>query len=277
VQAQHHTRSAAPVTARPAFGEELVQAVVDEILSEGVPGVAPREIEFCQRVFAPPLERYSARLGALGFTGRERVLDAAAGFGQWTLVMAGMNLKVDACDLSEGRVGFMQSLVERLGADNIQVAKSPLTQLPYPDGAFDAVFCYGAVFCTDWRGTLCEFHRVLAPGGRLYMTANGLGYQLFLWMEEPNKSEHLNPRSSVPISLQNTLDYQLHGKAPTYGQIVIEPEEMTSALAEMGFERIASDSEGCLDFSGGLHPPRRFFPGVYQGLTCCYEVLAFKG
>ena len=38
-----------------------------------------------------------------------------------------------------------------------------------------------------WK-SLAELARVLRPGGRIYLSANGVGWYLFLWEEEHNKT-----------------------------------------------------------------------------------------
>jgi SAM-dependent methyltransferase len=54
------------------------------------------------------------------------------------------------------------------GGARIEWREGDATTLPFPNGTFDIVFCHqGLQFFSDRRATLCEIHRVLAPGGRV--------------------------------------------------------------------------------------------------------------
>jgi SAM-dependent methyltransferase len=256
--------------------EEKIIAALDDVLPRLNLDLPPKDIDFCRRVFDPPLGRYRNRLLAIGFQGKDRVLDACAGFGQWSMMLSRLNEQVDAFDISGERMRLLQALAAELGLDNIQTEVAQLTSMPYPDNTFSAAFCYGSIFCTPWRESLQELQRVLKPGGQLYLTANGFGYQVYVWMEEPNKTDYFAPRDFVPQTLQNTLDYQNTGKPQPWAQIIVEPAEMHDALNEFGFMVVSQAAEGGIDISGGLHPPKPFFPGEYNGLICCYEVLAQK-
>ncbi|EGB15636.1 Methyltransferase type 11 [Pseudodesulfovibrio mercurii] len=238
--------------------------------------LGPRDKALFERVYTPPLSRYGDRLQAIGFTGMDRVLDACCGFGQWTLRLAGLNRRVDGCDIAQVRADIVNALARDLGADNVEAVRSRLETLPYEDDTFDGVFCYVSLPCTPWKESLAEIYRVLKPGGRVYFTANGLGYFIQQWMEEPHKTVHRSPRFFTALTLQNTLEYEKSGKSPDMGQIVIERDEMRAHLEALGFTVAAMEDEGRIDLSGGAHPPVSFFPGQYHGLTCCYEVVAVK-
>lgn len=272
--------------AMPWFDPEKVDLVLEneakiiKAIDDILPGlnldVPKKDIAFCRRVYDPPLKRYAERLLAIGFKDKASVLDACAGFGQWSVMLSGLNAQVHAFDVSPERMRFLQALASELALDNIKTDVCQLTSLPYEDDKFDAAFCYGSIFCTPWRESLQELHRVLRPGGRLYLTANGFGYQVYVWVEEPNKTDFFSPRDFIPQTLQNTLEYQKTRKPQPWAQIIVEPTEMEEALRENGFKVIATAAEGAIDMSGGKHPPKPFFPGEYHGLTCCYEVLAQK-
>ena len=236
----------------------------------------PREEALCQRVFAPPLQRYVDRLKALRFTGLERVLDACSGFGQWSVALSLLNQLVDACDISPPRVDILRKLASLADIGNINAVTGSLGALPYEDDSFDAAFCYVSLNCTAWKESLRELYRVLKPGGQVYLTSNGFGYHVRMWVEEPHKTAHRSPRFFTALSLQNTLEYEEHGTPPELGQIIVEKDEMREFLRETGFTIVSLEAEGHIDMSNGEHPPTPFFPGEYRGLTCCYEVLAAK-
>jgi len=256
--------------------ETQILDALDKCLVKYGHQLGPRETALCQRVYTPPLQRYTDRLKAIQYTGMERVLDACSGFGQWTLALADLNQHVDACDISPDRMAIVDMLGELSGANNIDVKTCKLEALAYDDNTFDAAFCYVSLPCTPWKESLKELYRVLKPGGKVYFTANGLGYHVHMWVDEPHKTVHRSPRYFTALSLKNTLEYEEHGKAPEQGQIVVEKDEMRDCLHENGFRILALEDEGCIDMTNGKNPPESFFPGEYNGLTCCYEVLAEK-
>lgn len=255
--------------------EHIIETALAAYFPELERKLPEKDVAFCKRVYAPPLERYAARIRALGFTGLNTVLDACAGFGQWSLVFAQLNQKVHACDINEIRLDVLDGVARAMDLD-IATDVCPLNETPYRSNTFDAVFCYSSFFCTPWRESLAEVHRVLKPGGSFYCNLNAIGYQLYLWMEEPNKIGDHTPRISVPRTFQNTLDYQKNRTTPAYGQIIIEPDEMRQALKELGFSLVSLEAEGCIDMSDGVHKPEPFFPSHYMGQICCYEILAEK-
>jgi len=139
---------------------------------------------FIQRVYQGGLQKYIDRLMAIGFSGRHHVLDAGCGFGQWSLALASLNDRVDACDVSHLRVDFLSDMARQLDVTNVVIKISGIDIMPYPDNCFDLVYCYGVIFLTPWRQSLHELSRVLKPGGKLYVNANGLGWYNYLWNEE---------------------------------------------------------------------------------------------
>src|SRR5437016_11395784 len=62
---------------------------------------------FFRRMFAKPIAHYCERLRAVGFEGHSRVLDAGAGFGQWTLACAALNGSVVGFDIDPRRMGVL--------------------------------------------------------------------------------------------------------------------------------------------------------------------------
>ncbi|MCJ2165644.1 MULTISPECIES: class I SAM-dependent methyltransferase [unclassified Pseudodesulfovibrio] len=256
--------------------EAAVTKHVQNYLRDYEDRLGPREPALFERVFTPPLARYTKRLRAIRFTDMDRVLDACCGFGQWTLCLAELNRRVDACDISPVRAEIVNTLAHDLGIDSIKAVQSRLETLPYEDNTFDGAFCYVSLTCTPWKESLQELHRVLKPGGRAYFTANALGYFVRQWVEEPHKTAQRSPRFFTALSLKNTLEYEETGKGPELGQVVVEKDEMRTCLDEIGFTITAMEDEGCIDLTNGEHPPTSFFPGEYNGLTCCYEVIASK-
>ena len=48
-------------------------------------------------------------------------LDAGCGFGQWSLALASLNERVNACDVSQLRVDFLSDMVRQLDVTNVVI------------------------------------------------------------------------------------------------------------------------------------------------------------
>ena len=150
-------------------------------------GRSPYEKEFLRREFEPGFEYYANRLDRLMFAG-DRLLDAGCGAGQWSLAAASRFAHVAAFDIDQPRLDVTRMLAERMHLSNVVTRQGSIDALPYDDDTFDAVWCYGVIMFTDVPAVLREFHRVLAPGGRVYVCLNGDGWSHFL-MEDRGPSE----------------------------------------------------------------------------------------
>lgn len=233
--------------------------------------------DFLARVFAGGLEKYRERIRQYGLSGRQHVLDAGCGFGQWTLALAAENTRVDAVDINASRLQFLTDVAGDGNIGNINTQRSSLDALPYSGALFDGVFCYQALPAVPWREAISEFARVLKPGGVFYGNANGFGYFKYLWYQEPGKIGDYAPRRCVAEGLLNTWRYDC-GEA-TEGLIhnLIEPSDLDRELCQNGFEDIRFGAEGTLcrdDYDGPDSAP--FFKDTYEGELGVYEVLAVK-
>ena len=115
---------------------------------------------------------YVARIAQLGMQG-ERVLDAGCGMGNWSMGLARHYQRVDAIEIDRERLDVLKAVSPYFKGRIVHEVAS-VHQLPYEDDVFDAVFCNGVLFLTDYRKTLDEFWRVLKPGGQLYVTYCGI-------------------------------------------------------------------------------------------------------
>ena len=128
-----------------------------------------------------------------------RVLEIGPGLGQITRQLAPRVGSVDALEISEAQAQFVRISCEQSGLGNVAVAcGGDDCKLPYADGLFDLVVL-NLVF--EWCGgrfpgsheeaqqrLLQEIHRVLKPGGQLYLsTKNRYGLRLLLGRND----EHL--------------------------------------------------------------------------------------
>ncbi len=119
----------------------IVEAIAKEL--EG------NDREFLGRVWGQDPEVYRERLRSIGFTSRRRVLDAGAD-GPVGALPRRAQPAVDAVDWSAARVDVSGRLLAAAGRDNVRVQHGSIEQLPFPDAAFDAVFCYSVVYVSDY-------------------------------------------------------------------------------------------------------------------------------
>ena len=101
----------------------------------------------------------------------ERVVDVACGTGLVTFAAAeavGPEGSVMAVDISEAMVSAVTDEAVRRGLRNVTAARMDAEDIRVPGGACDVVLCaLGLMYVPDPLAALKEFHRVLAPGGRM--------------------------------------------------------------------------------------------------------------
>lgn len=99
----------------------------------------------------------------------ERVLDAGCGPGVHAVRAAKAGFRVHAADFSAVALKEAAARVARAGvASSVTFERADLTALPFPDGAYRAIFSWGVVIhIPEVDRALAELARVLDPGGRL--------------------------------------------------------------------------------------------------------------
>jgi len=114
-------------------------------------------------IFAPYAADLARRLAARPVT---RVLEIAAGTGVVTRALASAlppNVSIVATDLNQPMLDHAATLPI---ARPVEWRQADAMQLPFDDGAFDAVVCqFGVMFFPDRAKAYAEARRVLRPGG----------------------------------------------------------------------------------------------------------------
>jgi SAM-dependent methyltransferase len=99
--------------------------------------------------------------------GRSLEIGAGTGYFSLNLLQAGVVKDATCTDISPGMVTTLGTNAERLGL-NVRTARADAEALPFPDESFDLVLGHAVLHhLPDLRKAFSEFHRVLAPGGRL--------------------------------------------------------------------------------------------------------------
>ncbi|MDA8647559.1 class I SAM-dependent methyltransferase [Rhodobacteraceae bacterium] len=249
-----------------------VQSSVELITQKMQNSLSENDTAFIRRIFANGLSKYIHRLIEYDFKNQDIVLDAGCGFGQWSLALSTLNTNVFSCDISDDRIKFLQQLCDVGNITNIEAEVSPLTDLPYEDDFFDVVFCYGVIFITDWRRSLSELTRVLKPGGRIYVNANGLGWYIYLWESGHNEVRGYDPKLNAAKAFNNTINYRTNAITSEGQHVIIEPHEMFAELNYHGIDNLEVAGEGLL----AKQNPAPFFIDEYKGIKAVYEVIGQK-
>jgi SAM-dependent methyltransferase len=141
----------------------MTGASADTVFTGSIP-------KFYETYLVPLLfEPYAADLvSRLGSRSPGRVLEVAAGTGVVTRALAAVlpeRVSIVATDLNQPMLDQAAALGTRRP---VEWRQADAMQLPFPDGAFDAVVCqFGVMFFPDKARAFAEAHRVLRPGGVL--------------------------------------------------------------------------------------------------------------
>jgi SAM-dependent methyltransferase len=118
-----------------------------------------RTAEEALRLLAPALDRASASAPL-------RLLDLGCGHGDLTpLFLAEPRLSVVALDVSAAALSQFQARRAGRFPGRLEMLRASVYELPFPDGAFDAVVSFGYASAASYDGAEREVARVLRPGG----------------------------------------------------------------------------------------------------------------
>lgn len=224
--------------------------VPSEVVNSISKKLSGSDAEFFKRIWSSDIEVYQNRLNAIGFNGFENVLDAGFGMGQWAIALSKNNTFVNGIEFSPIRTEVVNELFNSLKITNAKLQQGSIEEMPYTNNFFDAVFCYGVIFCTDFKKSLSELYRVLKPGGKLYFSANGLGWFLMCAIEEHNKSENYNPRQMAADAIEHSFNYFSNEQNFEKGkQLFVTKEHLDKLLTANGFKNSIIQSEGTININ----------------------------
>lgn len=117
----------------------------------------------------PQLREYEVAVDRIVADRPQRLLDWGCGFGQLSSMLRARGLDVTSFDWHPGVDEITVRPLERYPEVEATFSPDPVA-LPYDDDSFDAVLSMGVLeHVHDPEGSLDEIHRVLQPGGRLYV------------------------------------------------------------------------------------------------------------
>jgi ubiquinone/menaquinone biosynthesis C-methylase UbiE len=110
-------------------------------------------------------------LGAFGIRPGERAVEIGPGTGYYSpdaALRVGAHGRLMCLDLQRDMLLEVRRRVRRSGRDNVDLIVANATAIPLGSASVDHVFLIGVLGeIPDRAGALCEFRRVLRPGGRL--------------------------------------------------------------------------------------------------------------
>jgi ubiquinone/menaquinone biosynthesis C-methylase UbiE len=174
--------------------------------------------------------------------GDRAILDVGCGIGQ-TLLAPELGAAPVRCGVDVDVESIAYGQREHRGLD-LRVASAE--RLPFPDRSFDLVYSRVALPYTNLPVALREAHRVLKPGGRLWVTLHPPGVLLARIVVA---LKNLKPKPIVDAAyiFLNSLLFQAAGKCisrPWSGQYetVQTAGSMKRALRAAGFEAVLTHS-----------------------------------
>lgn len=211
---------------------------------------------------------YRARLQQIGFSGLDRVLDAACGIGQWSCALAMLNREVVGIDLNADRIGGACHLARDMAVSNCSFSAGSIESIDHPDDSFDAVFCYGAFMFTAMSKTLAEFVRVTRPGGSIYLNGNAVGWYAHLLIDRGLVGGQHRLVLEVGRAMARTIR-----RCDRYR--IISAGEMRRLAERNGLHVLATGAEGSINLCSTTPVPPAY-RASYYGLPAIVELLAKK-
>jgi len=172
-----------------------------------------------------------------------RVLDAGCGIGGSSRYLAQTyGCRIEAIDLTPQFVEAATRLNALCGmSERIAVHEASVTDLPFPEGSFDVVWCQNVTMnVEDKRRMFSEAFRVLVPGG-IYTFSHAA--------QGPTGAPH------YPLPWARDASYSFLGT----------PEQVLGWLAEVGFADIENRREGSGAGAQAPRPQGDLGPGTVMG------------
>lgn len=219
-------------------------------------GVTPDT--YASFVFRWDEEFFAARLRKVKFTGARHVLDAGCGYGQWTLALARQNEHVTALDNRPEMLEATEKLCQHAGITNVSVVQATLPDLNLPANTFDLIWCNLVLEYADREGSMRLFHKLLRPGGRLYVSTNARGR----WLVKALSGVLRNDWNLVRVSSQTALYGGRENAVPSY----LSVSQARRHVRRHGFELLQVGNEGYVHLSDETPTPLPMFPAHFLGL-----------
>ncbi len=156
-------------------------------------------LDGARRYFDFGMGYFAARLDQLGLSGK-RVLEIGCEGGHWSLSLAARFDQVLTLDHRAEQLEVLAYLCRRLEISRIEGKVGTVEHLPVNDQSMDVVWCHAGLRCRSLEKSLQEIHRVLKPGGTLYLT-----FLTGNWWPEPGHEEQ--GRGSIRVGCEAMVNW----------------------------------------------------------------------
>jgi len=141
--------------------------------------VNPWNNAFVETGFRPGPAYFRDSVAERGFMELGAIADVGSGYGRWSMFLGEVNASVRGFERNAEAVKLSGKLARYFQLPNVEFSVADARQLPADDASFDGVWCYNGLHLLPRADALKEMHRILKPGGRLFLGAyNGLGHVL---------------------------------------------------------------------------------------------------
>jgi ubiquinone/menaquinone biosynthesis C-methylase UbiE len=207
------------------------------------------------------------------FTGGGTVLDLMCGFGMWSMFLAEVNGEVIGIDKAPGCKPYAEALAKFFEIDNTKFMTGLASETQrFADASFDYVWIYSALQYVHRGETLTEMHRILKPGGRLFVgNYNSTGLMINHFMDGV-KAKTINKQFS-----QWALNALVHGPLWDGLPNFATPETIAEICGRYGLKVIVATPQGGLNLSAPDGRVPDFEPAkVYDHYDTVMEFVAEK-
>lgn len=205
-------------------------------------------IDFGEVGQAQVLGKLRKLLGSELDDGYGRALEIGAGTGYFSLnlLQAGMVQEATCTDISPGMVDTLARNAERLGVE-VRTARADAESLPFADESFDLVLGHAVLHhLPDLRRAFAEFHRVLAPGGRIAFAGepSRFGDRIAAWPKRaagkvaPLWRTALRARNAPAPAAPGTRDHEDHDLERCVDIHAFVPGDLSRQLGRAGFSDV---------------------------------------